>query len=47
MLQKKSQPWEKMDEEIEDIRRLMSRSASETASEEELSRGEPAIETWK
>jgi hypothetical protein len=40
---KESQPWEQLDEEIEEIRRLMSRSAAETASEEELSRGEPAI----
>jgi hypothetical protein len=43
MLQKESHPWEQLDEEIENIRRLMSRSAAETASEEELSRGEPAI----
>jgi hypothetical protein len=41
-LQKKSQPLEQLDEEIEEIRRLMSRSATETASEEKLSRGEPA-----
>jgi hypothetical protein len=42
-LQKESQPWEQLDEEIEEIRRLMLRSAIETASKEKLSRGEPAI----
>jgi hypothetical protein len=42
-LQKESQPWEQLDEIIEEIRRLMLRSAAETASEEEMSRGEPAI----
>jgi hypothetical protein len=42
-LQKESQPWEQLDEVIEEIRRLMLRSAAETASKEKLSRGEPAI----
>jgi hypothetical protein len=41
-LQKESQPWEQLDEIIEEIRRLMIRSA-EAVSEEKLSRGEPAI----
>jgi hypothetical protein len=35
-LQKESQPWEQLDEEIEKIRRLMLRSAIETVSEEKL-----------
>jgi hypothetical protein len=42
-LHTKSQPWDRLDEEIEGIRRLMLRSAAETASEEKLSREEPAI----
>jgi hypothetical protein len=42
-LHKESQPLDQLDEVIEGIRRLMLRSAAETASEEELSRGEPAI----
>jgi hypothetical protein len=41
-LQKESQPWEQLDEIIEEIRRLMIRSA-EAVSKEKLSRGEPAI----
>jgi hypothetical protein len=40
-LQKQSQPLEQLDEVIEEIRRLMLRSA-ETASEERLSRREAA-----
>jgi hypothetical protein len=40
-LQKQSQPLEELDEVIEEIRRLMSRSA-ETASEERLGRREAA-----
>jgi hypothetical protein len=42
-LHKESQPLDQLDEVIEGIRRLMLRSAAETASEEELSRGEPTI----
>jgi hypothetical protein len=42
-LQKEIQPWEHLEEEIENIRRLISRSIVETGSEEKLSRGEPAI----
>jgi hypothetical protein len=42
-LHKESQTLDQLDEVIEKIRRLMLRSAAETASEEELSRGEPAI----
>jgi hypothetical protein len=42
-LHKESQPLDQMDEVIEGIRRLMLRSAEKTASEEELSIGEPAI----
>jgi hypothetical protein len=42
-LQKESHPWEQLDEVIGGIKRLMLRSEVETASEEELSRGEPAI----
>ena len=38
-LHKESQPLDQLDEVIEGIRRLMSRSATETASEEELCRG--------
>jgi hypothetical protein len=41
-LQKESQPWEQLDEIIEEIRRLMIRSA-EAVSKGKLSRGEPAI----
>jgi hypothetical protein len=43
-LQKKSQPWEQLDEENEKIRRLMLKSTLEAVNEEELSRTEPAIE---
>jgi hypothetical protein len=32
-----------LNEEIKEIRRMMSRSVAETTSEEEMSRGEPAI----
>jgi hypothetical protein len=46
-LHRESQPWEQLDEEIENIRRLMLRSAAETASEEELCRGELAIAVGK
>jgi hypothetical protein len=41
-LQKESQLWEQLDEIIEEIRRLMIRSA-EAVSKEKLDRGEPAI----
>jgi hypothetical protein len=41
-LHKESHPLEQLDEIIEEIRRLMSRSAAETTSEGKLSRGEPA-----
>jgi hypothetical protein len=41
-LQKESQPWEQLDEIIEEIRRLMIRSA-EVVSKGKLSRGEPTI----
>jgi hypothetical protein len=43
MKHKESQPLEQLDREIEEIRRLMLRSATETASEEKLSRRKPAI----
>jgi hypothetical protein len=42
-MHRESQPLEQMDKVIEEIRRLMSRSAAETASEEKLSRRKPAI----
>jgi hypothetical protein len=42
-LQKEIHPWKKLEEDIEKIRMLMSRLVAKTASEEELSRGEPAI----
>jgi hypothetical protein len=42
-LHKESQPLDQLDEVIEGIRRLMLRSSIETTSEEEISRGEPAI----
>jgi hypothetical protein len=41
-LQKESQPWEQLDENIEEIRRFMSSSVAETTSEGKLSRGRPA-----
>jgi ribosomal protein L12E/L44/L45/RPP1/RPP2 len=41
-LHKESQPLEQLDEVIEEIRRLMLSSAAETASNEKLSRREPA-----
>jgi hypothetical protein len=41
-LQKESQSWEQLDEIIEEIRRLMIRSA-EVVSKAKLDRGEPAI----
>jgi hypothetical protein len=41
-LHTKSQPLEQLDEVIEEIRRLMLNSAAETASNEKLSRREPA-----
>jgi hypothetical protein len=41
-LHKESQPWEQLDMIIEEIRRLMIRSA-EAVSKGKLSRGEPAI----
>jgi len=47
MMQKERHPWEQLDEEIENIRRLMLRLAAETASEEELCRGELAIAVGK
>jgi hypothetical protein len=40
---RRDQPWEQLDEVIEEIRRLMLRSAHETASKEKLSRRNPAI----
>jgi hypothetical protein len=46
-MQKESQPWEQLDKDIEEIRRLMSRSAVEIASEEKLSRRRPAIAVGK
>jgi hypothetical protein len=45
-LQNKSQPWEQLDEEIEEIRRLMIISI-EAVSKGKLSRGEPAIAAGK
>jgi hypothetical protein len=46
-LQKKSQLAEQHEEVIEEVRRLMLRSARETASKEKLSRRKPAIEARK
>jgi hypothetical protein len=46
-LQKERHPWEKIDEEIENIRRMISRSTTKTYSEEELCRGEPTIAAGK
>jgi hypothetical protein len=46
-LQKESQPWEQLDEIIEEIKRLMLRLVAEIASEEELHRGEPSIAAGK
>jgi hypothetical protein len=43
---KESQPWEQLDEIIEEIRRLMIRSA-EATNKGNLSRGEPAIAAGK
>jgi hypothetical protein len=41
-LEKERQPWEQLDEIIEEIRRLMIRSV-EAVNKGKLSRGEPAI----
>jgi hypothetical protein len=46
-LHKESQPWEKLDKVIEEIRRLMLSSVAETASNERLSRRKPAREAGK
>jgi hypothetical protein len=45
-LHKKSQPLEQLDEVIEEIRKLMLRSA-EAVNKGELNRGEPAIAAGK
>jgi hypothetical protein len=42
-LDRESQPWEQLDEEIEKIRRMMSRSATKTVNEGKLCRGEHTI----
>jgi hypothetical protein len=46
-LHKKSQPLEQLDRVIEEIRKLMLRSAEETVSKEKLSRRDPAIAAGK
>jgi hypothetical protein len=45
-MQKESQPWEQLDEEIEEIRRLMIRLV-EAVSKGEMRRGEPSIAAGK
>jgi hypothetical protein len=42
-----SQPLEQLDREIEEIRRLMLRSAHETSSKKKLSRRKPTIAAGK
>jgi hypothetical protein len=46
-LHKESEPAKKLDEVIEEIRRLMLRSTTEFSSKEKLSEGEPAIVAGK
>ena len=46
-LHKKSQPQEQLEEAIEEIRKLMLRSAEETVSKEKLNRRDPAIAARK
>jgi hypothetical protein len=46
-MQKESHPLEQLDKDIEKIRKLILRSAQETASEEELRRRRPAIAVGK
>jgi len=43
-MQKEIHPWEQLDEDIKEIRRMMSRSTAENSSEEKLSRRRPTIE---
>jgi hypothetical protein len=46
-LHKESQPLEQLDREIEEIRRMMLRSAQEAVSKGKLSRREPTIAAGK